>query len=465
ANERRRHDVELPPAATITARFAEEAPEHPGGEVQLSNEGTPAHPLLTYTRTAQLDAEGAARFDNVPPGPCTLNWSRGRWSSKLPLAVEAGKSYEVLLGEKEAGDLVDVVGSVVAGGAPVAGQNLRLYGADDRLSDIAETDEAGTFTFHDVSTGLHSMVLSTFSGRPGAPIHYLQIEVEKGMAPLRLDVTAAVVSGLVVSDSGPLVGVAVRAYTVQYPTRVAGLAAFHSAQTAGDGSFRLPWLLQEPALLVFERDGYVTRRIEWRPRGALEDDIGEVRLEPHGGRGRVRFRVLGEAGEEIPRVLIVLHAVDLWAPLQVARIHRTGLNEDLSVEALPTGRYRVFARPGDLGAQEHASEAVEFDHVATAEQEVVVRTRKGGSVTLELRSGDGHVPCPAVVEVLDADGRAALTWRGEQSLVFTGSASLAGLPPGPLTARVTARGWKTLEVPIEVVPRRVPRIVVPIQRE
>ncbi|MBI4601578.1 MAG: sigma-70 family RNA polymerase sigma factor [Planctomycetes bacterium] len=467
ANERRRHDVQLPRAATITARLAERLADRAGVEVELSNEGTPAHPLLTYSRKLQSDAGGAARFEKVHAGAWTILWLEDRTVRRLSAAVQAGRSYELLLGEKDEGDLVELTGLLVAGGRPVAEKELWLFGEDDHVIGIEKTGPSGEFRFQEVPPGRRALALWPSDKRSERPLRYLWVEVRSGMAPLYLDITTTTLTGRVTSASGPIAAASVKPYTLQPIQGEDVLASFHSARTEADGSFRLPGLYQVPALLVFEKEGHLTRRVEWRPTGTPESQLAEVRLEPHEGRGRVRFRVVeAETGAEVPRILLDLRAVDASGEMPIARLHRDDVEEELAVEALPAGRYRAFVRPGDLVPQVYTSEAVAFEHVAGVDQEVEVRTRRGGSVTLEIETEDGRAPRGAVVEVFDADGNPLLAdWRGGTRLRFSSCAPLLGLPLGSLKARVTAPGWKALELPLEVEPGRMARVVKRMERE
>jgi hypothetical protein len=178
--------------------------------------------------------------------------------------------------------------------------------------------------------------------------------------------------------------------------------------------------------------------------------------------------VEAETGAEIARVLLDLRAIALGGGgrMDVARIQRSELTEELAVEALPAGRYRAFVRPGDLVPQVYTSEEVIFEHLAGVDQEVEVRSRRGGSLNLEIETEDGQVPRAARVEVFEEDGKPVLCdWRGRTQLRFTSSAPLLGLPLGELKARVTAAGWKTIEFPLQVEPGRMANVVKRMERE
>ncbi|MDF1561398.1 MAG: carboxypeptidase-like regulatory domain-containing protein [Deltaproteobacteria bacterium] len=272
----------------VSARFEDGSPI-PGGRVSLQPE-VPGAPL----RSVALDAEGAARIDDLAPGVVELRLTAPGLAAGEPRRVEivsGERSVVELIRARPTGRL-EGVALASDDRRPVAGAEVTVHGQTLRgetgveSNEFAEvraiTDEEGRFVFTALPPGPAIASVTAFGYGSG----FSSLSVPSDGVEIELE-TLCVIEGRLVSTAGlPLGGVELVEGTLE---------------KRADGRFRAE-LLFERREVRFQGPGHatLTRSLEGGCPGPVE--LGEVRLGPG---PEVTVEVVDPEGEGVEGALVI----------------------------------------------------------------------------------------------------------------------------------------------------------------
>ncbi len=430
--------LHLLPAASLQVDVVERGSRQPlaGAQVELR---------VPQPREARTDASGRALVKAIPSGRHMLRVTADGYApvwKAVPVGAASATPQQLTVelggGAAVSGTVVDSRGAPVPGArvtpAPQARAFLPL--ADARWDGVV-ADAEGRWRFERLEPGSYRFTASGSQHAPGTS------------APVRVEGTSPV-DGVVVSlgDSARLEGTVVDARGAPVPGAVVrvvldeGLGRTLARQTTVDsqGAFRMEDLPRKRVAVAAVHDAASssTRYVDLSRDGAgvelVLDATGVV-------RGRVEFA----NGESVGEAVIVAEPA---SALVRGRVESTLRGKHVTV-ADPGGRFEVrglvhgtyLLRAAAPGTPLHQRVAWMGTPVRaeTGGSEVVLRMRRGGSLSGQVRLEDGAVPSAFTV-----------TLRGGSGTSFGGGDGrfqVNGIPAGEYTVFVSGPGFLTKSLP------------------
>ncbi len=441
------HDARLCLPARIAGRIADEVTDRAGRSVSISSSSLslprnagPAEVILQQQTKA--DSRGTFVFENLPPGVYELKLIEGPRGEAI-VSAQPGGTYDVVLGEKQLREGTMLAGRVLADGKPVADFRLNLHVQPSSMPFASfKSDADGLFRLAGVPPGSHLLSFLQVNRVMGS----MTVLMESGMAPVEIDASSLTLEGRVSSEDDPVPDAKIDVYSSWSDGSWAALFPYRSG---GEGSFRIEGLYRARYFLRFEKEGFVTRVSELDLTGQRSCPRQDVLLEKTGGRGRIRWEILdGDTGVPVREAAVTLYYLHGDAAFQVGYGTMKENEERIEIAGLPAGTYRGRITASASGLSFHATEFVDFEHAAGADQDLQARLRPGGGLSLAVASPDGRVPAGSSVEIFSPEGIPVpldLGMGRESTRRFRGAVFLYGISAGECRVRVSSEGGKTVE--------------------
>ncbi|AKQ67058.1 hypothetical protein A176_003970 [Myxococcus hansupus] len=432
--------LHLLPAATLQVDVVEQGSRKPlpGARVEVR---------VPQPRTADTDGSGRALVQALPAGRHTLRVAAPGYapvwrfvSVGAASAVPQPLTVELAAGAAVSGTVVDSRGAPVPGAritpVPQAGSMLPLT---DARWDGVVADAEGRWRFDSLEPGLYRFSASGSRNAPGASasVRVAGAQPVDGVVVTLGD--AARLSGTVVDGHGaPVPGAVVRVVLDEG----LGRTVARQASVGVRGDFHLEDLPRRRVAVAAVHDGASssTRYVDLAQDGAGADV--ELVLDATGVvRGRVEFA----SGEAVGEAVVM--AEPLGSRLR-DRVEGTLRGKHVTVadpggrfelRGLVQGTYQLRAAAPGTPVHQRVAWLGTATQAETGGPEVVLKLRRGGSLSGQVRLEDGATPAAFTV-----------TLRGGSGTSFGGGDGrfqLTDIPAGEYTVFVSGTGFLTKALP------------------
>ncbi len=384
-------------------------------------------PKARYLRLGPREGDGssgAALSRSAPTGVCEISPMplRSLLTIRADGFLPVARSLELRDGETRDLSLrlrrgVAFGGRVVTWtGAAVPGVRVRLAGLSSyspEVSDDALTDAQGRFTLTTV---------------PQGPVRLACVLDDCCSVPLgRAQVPEADGATLRLPPLGALEGRVVDAATGGGVPGAQVIRGGATAETAGDGSFRMPRVPVGTASVTCEAEGFasvVVAHDDERCPDVVADATTSVRVELKRGAA-IAGSVRGPDGAPVAGALVEVLAWRASEGLRLAAAARTGAGGEFRADAIPEGMALVRIQARGLAMEGYPADPHSVFEEAAVPSAWAVTVPASGLVEREFALSRGAVVTGIVVDADDAPVAGALVTAGaeygEQVFALTGA--------------------------------------------
>lgn len=383
-----------------------------------------------------IGADGSYVAQGVAPGEVTVEGQTqgGRHASGRVTAV-SGQDAVVDL---DFGGGASLSGRVHRGEEGLTDMEVDAWGIEVDSRGHVATGYDGRFRIEGLSAGRHRV---TVSGRASRTATTREVEIEASGAEIDIDLTGALVGGLVkdAATGAPLVDAQV---TLDSAGEVNLGWGGRSVTSDSRGVFTFSNVPPGEWRLRVEKPDYASRALDVRIEPEQTQTDLEIELE---SAGTVRFLVRTTSGEAPPGVqYAVLGPGDV---VMTQGYREIGPSRELAIAALAPGSYTAL-----LASFGHAHQAVSFTVPQSSAESVVLEPEARLQLSVPELKGTQRI----VRARLHAAGRGTYrqVWGGTVASTFpvvNGVAELRALPAGSWTVALESEGVALGSVAVTLV--------------